>query len=174
MLAPTHPALLCIVHVPWRGCCTVPAAAGGGGGAARRRWAAGAAARLPASTAAGGSAAIAKGEGARATWHWQLRTLGPAVGLGERHVSADSVSVLRLPYIQELVLAIAEHATLVKSSAQMLWCAQGGSGADVQQLLQHNQHWAERSLPSFLAALQQHGWQLDKLFLPRPEWTAEW
>lgn len=53
-------------------------------------------------------------------------------------------------------------------------CVQAGSSGNVQQQQQRSQNWAERSLPSFLAALQQHGWELDKLFLPRPEWTAEW
>jgi hypothetical protein len=51
---------------------------------------------------------------------------------------------------------------------------QAGSSADVQQLMQRSQQWAERSLPALLVALQRHGWELDKLFLPRPEWTAEW
>jgi hypothetical protein len=51
---------------------------------------------------------------------------------------------------------------------------QAGASADVQQLMQRSWQWAGSSLPAFLAALQQHGWELDKLFLPRPEWTAEW
>jgi hypothetical protein len=63
---------------------------------------------------------------------------------------------------------------MMMMTALLLWCVQAGSSADVQQLQQRSQQWAQRSLPPFLAALQQHGWELDKLFLPRPEWTAEW
>jgi hypothetical protein len=45
---------------------------------------------------------------------------------------------------------------------------------NVETALGRSEDWAQRSLSPFLAVLQQHGWELDKLFLPRPEWTAEW
>lgn len=59
-------------------------------------------------------------------------------------------------------------------------CAQAAAGdkrtgaTDDTQLLAASQQWASKCLPQFLAALGQHGWQLDKLYLPRPQYTAEW
>lgn len=57
---------------------------------------------------------------------------------------------------------------------QLVVFLQRGSSASSEQLLQRSQQWVDSTLPAFLAALQQHGWELDKLYLPRPEWTAEW
>ncbi|WIA28880.1 hypothetical protein OEZ86_011404 [Tetradesmus obliquus] len=75
------------------------------------------------------------------------------------HEAAGQQVQLRA-YLHALQLATALH--------------QAGSSGDTQQLLQRSEQWAVGSLPPFLAALQQHGWELVKLFLPRPEWTAEW
>jgi hypothetical protein len=46
--------------------------------------------------------------------------------------------------------------------------------ATPSELITRSQRWVEQNLPSFLALLQKQGWQLDKLYLPRPEWTAQW
>jgi hypothetical protein len=52
---------------------------------------------------------------------------------------------------------------------------QGGSGAaTTAEAVASSQRWVEQSLPSFLSLLQKQGWQLDKLYLPRLEWTAQW
>ncbi|KAF6259262.1 vitamin B6 photo-protection and homoeostasis-domain-containing protein [Scenedesmus sp. NREL 46B-D3] len=86
---------------------------------------------------------------------------------GRKHKAVEVV--LHTAAGQQVQLRAYLHALQLAAALQEV-----GSDADVQQLLQRSQHWAERSLPSFLAALQQHGWELDKLFLPRSDWTAEW
>eukprot|EP00775_Hariotina_reticulata_P009237 gene9237-9402_t len=48
------------------------------------------------------------------------------------------------------------------------------AGVSDQELVASSQQWVKDSLPQFLAALQQHAWELDKLYLPHPDWTAEW
>lgn len=48
------------------------------------------------------------------------------------------------------------------------------AGDSNEELLASSQQWAKDSLPQFLTALQQHAWELDKLYLPHPDWTAEW
>jgi hypothetical protein len=48
------------------------------------------------------------------------------------------------------------------------------AGDSDEELLASSQQWAKDSLPQFLTALQQHAWELDKLYLPHPDWTAEW
>lgn len=42
------------------------------------------------------------------------------------------------------------------------------------EFLMRSQRWVEQELPIFLSLLKKQGWQLDKLYLPRPEWTAQW
>jgi hypothetical protein len=52
--------------------------------------------------------------------------------------------------------------------------AKPGAGVSAADLMTRSQRWVEQSLPGFLVLLQKQGWQLDKLYLPRPEWTAQW
>lgn len=54
-------------------------------------------------------------------------------------------------------------------------CVQGTAAtATPAELINRSQRWVEQNLPGFLSLLQKQGWQLDKLYLPRPEWTAQW
>jgi len=43
-----------------------------------------------------------------------------------------------------------------------------------QELIVRSQRWVEQSLPGFMSLLTRQGWQLGKVYLPRPEWTAQW
>lgn len=56
----------------------------------------------------------------------------------------------------------------------VLFQVEPGAGVSAADLMTRSQRWVEQSLPGFLVLLQKQGWQLDKLYLPRPEWTAQW
>lgn len=61
-------------------------------------------------------------------------------------------------------------------SAAAAWLGVQGTAATAPpaELISRSQRWVEQNLPGFLALLQKQDWQLDKLYLPRPEWTAQW
>lgn len=72
--------------------------------------------------------------------------------------------------------AAAEPAAAVaaRTCAQAAGDDAAGATLDDAQLLAASQQWASKRLPQFLAALGQHGWELEKLYLPRPQFSAEW
>jgi hypothetical protein len=66
---------------------------------------------------------------------------------------------MKVPGLWFSVLQEAKHAAAAAAPAE---------------LISRSQRWVEQNLPGFLSLLQKQGWQLDKLYLPRPEWTAQW
>jgi hypothetical protein len=63
---------------------------------------------------------------------------------------------------------------LLLSFSMLQEVKRAGGGAAPSELISRSQRWVEQNLPGFLSLLQKQGWQLDKLYLPRPEWTAQW